>query len=187
MATRDAHPPDHVSFAASHPPPSNRPFESFTTIQNIRNSGDVKEIPLWPVHCVANTLGAALIPEINSSKIDVYVEKGREKETEMFSAFADVFGNKSSAAANLDLGALLKEKDVTHVYTVGVAGDYCVKCTALDAKKEGLEVYVIEEGVRSVDAGKGWDEAKGELKHSGVRIISINGSEVNQVRSSRAN
>lgn len=120
------------------------------------------------------------------TELDVVVEKGKDSKVEMFSGFADVFGNKSSVAASMDLAERLKNARVTHVFTVGLAGDFCVKCTALGAKKEGFEVCVIEEATRCVDAGeKGWGAAKNELANSGIEVTHINGPEVQRVRSLR--
>ena len=183
IATKDMHPQDHVSFAASHFPPK-KAFESHFKISNPSDETQSYEIPLWPNHCVQGTPGSDIIPEIDVSKLDEVVEKGRDGKLEMFSAFADVFGNKSSGAANQDLALLLHRAGITHVFTVGLAGDYCVKCTALDAKKEGFEVYVVQEATRSVDAGeKGWGAATKELEKAGIRIISIKDAEVEMVKS----
>lgn len=130
------------------------------------------------------TKGAEIIPEIDASKLDEVVEKGKDSRLEMFSGFADVFGNKSSEAASQDLAALLHRAGITSVFTVGLAGDYCVKCTALDAKKEGFEVYVVQEATRSVDAGeKGWGIATKEMEKAGIEIISIHGPEIERVKS----
>ena len=111
------------------------------------------------------------------------MEKGKDKRLEMFSGFADVFGGKSSEAASQDLAELLNSKGTTHVYTVGIAGDFCVKCTALDAKKEGFQVSVVDQAIRSVDASeKGWGTTKKELEKAGVKIISVDGPEIEEVK-----
>lgn len=101
----------------------------------------------------------------------------------MFSGFADVFGSKSSVATSMDLAERLKGAGITHVFTVGIAGDCCVKCTALDAKKEGFDVCVVEEATRSVDAGeKGWRAAKEELVKAGIKTVHFDGLEVERVK-----
>ena len=141
------------------------------------------EIPIWPVHCVQGTKGAEIIPEIDVSKFDMIVEKGRDKRLEMFSAFADIFGNKSSDAASIDLAHTLKDAGITHVYVVGLAGDYCVGCTAIDAKKEGFEVYVVEDATRSVDTEeKGWGAYKKKMEEMGIVIIQSYGPEAERVK-----
>ncbi len=184
VATRDFHPQDHVSFHTSHGPPNNKPFESFVSIYDPGNGSRTHEIPIWPVHCVQGTKGAEIIPEIDISKFDTIVEKGKDKRLEMFSGFADVFGNKSSDATSIDLADTLKDAGITHVFVVGLAGDYCVKCTAIDAKKEEFEVYVIEDVTRSVDVGeKGWGASKKEMEKIGIMIIRSDGPEVERVKS----
>lgn len=186
IATKDFHPQDHVSFHTSHKPPNNKPFESSVNIHDTGNESRTHEIPIWPVHCVQGTKGAEIIPEIDISKFDKVVEKGRDKRLEMFSAFADVFGNKSSDAASVDLADTMKDAGITHVFVVGLAGDYCVRWTAIDAKKEGFEVHVIEDVTRSVDAGeKGWEAAKKDMEMIGIMIIKFDGPEVERVKSPR--
>ena len=183
IGTKDAHPQDHVSFATSHPP-QYKAFESDFNILNPSDDTQSYKIPLWPAHCVQGTKGVEIIPEIDVSKMDVVVEKGKDSRLEMFSAFADVFGSKSSKAASHDLAEMLHHVGTTHVFIVGLAGDYCIKCTALDAKKEGFDVYVVDEATRSVDASeKGWGAATKEMGRAGIEIISIEGPEVERVRS----
>ena len=180
VATRDFHPKDHISFDTSHNPPK-KAFESSVKIKNPSNEEEA-EVPIWPAHCVQGTRGSEIIPELDVSKLDEIVEKGKDKSLEMFSGFADVFGSKSSKAASQDLAGLLNGEGITHIFTVGLAGDYCVKCTALDARKEGFQVFVVHEAIRSVDPGrKGWEAAKSQLEDQGIKIISIHGPEIEEV------
>ena len=184
VATRDWHPANHISFASSHLPPNNKAFESYVSIQNPSSEGEERSIPIWPSHCVENTPGAEIVPEIDLSKIDIIVDKGRDERLEMFSGFADVFGGKTSAAASHDLAELLTSNSVTHVFTVGLAGDHCVKCTALDANKEGFDTFVVAEAVKSVNQGpSGWGATTKELETAGVRVIQLHGPEVARVKS----
>ena len=105
------------------------------------------------------------------------LEKGRDKNVEMYSAFADVFGNKTEAASH-DLAALLRKNDIHRVDVVGLTGDFCVKCTALDARKEGFEVFVIEEGIKSIDPGsEGWGRSKAKFQIAGISTVSIDDTE----------
>ena len=172
VATKDYHPKDHISFDTSHAPPNNKAFESSVQIFNPSNNSQSQEILVWPVHCVQGRKGAEIIPEIDVSQFDEVVEKGRDSRVEMLSGFADVFGNKTSTAASLDLAERLKIAGITHVVTVGLAGDYCVRCSALGAKREGFEVCVVEEATRSVDRGEnGWGKAKQEMEKAGIKII----------------
>lgn len=96
----------------------------------------------------------------------------------MYSAFADPFQTHVSKSG---LERLLKESSITHVYIVGLAMDYCVKFTALDAVKAGFKTYVIGEATKAVDPAK-WDEVAASLKSEGVEMIGIGGEEVGMVR-----
>lgn len=135
---------------------------------------ETKPQQLWPVHCVAGTPGAALIPEIEPGHIDLFVQKGKHSQIEMYSAFADAFGNLDPAltaqSVNVDIKSVLRAKGVTDVFIVGLAGDYCVKCTAVDAVKAGFRSWLIEEGTKCV-VPSGWDQLKEELRAAGVSII----------------
>lgn len=183
IATKDFHPPDHISFASSHRPPNNRAFESSIDILNPNDSSQSHNIPLWPTHCVQGTRGSEIIPEIDVTKLDVVLEKGKDSSSEMFSGFADVFGANSAAATSMDLAKRLKTDRITHVFTVGLAGDFCVKFTALDAKKEGFEVCVIEDATRCVHTAEGgWEATIEELAKSEIQVVCVDGPEVQRVR-----
>ena len=182
IATQDFHPQDHVSFETSHPAPHIKAFESSVNISNPHDENQSYEIPIWPAHCVQGTGGAELIPEIDVSRFDHVVAKGKDRRVEMFSAFADCFGNKSSIAASMDLAETLSGAGITHVFIVGLAGDYCVRCTALDAKKMGFQVFVIEEAVKSIDAGeKGWGSTKEQLRKVDIGVIHLGDPELKRI------
>ena len=138
---------------------------------------------LWPVHCVQGTLGGEIIKEIDADKLDLVVKKGMDERVEMYSVFADSFGNMTAGTGGVshDLATLLKDKGVTHVYVVGLAGDYCVKATAVDAAKAGFESYVVEEGTRCVSSDD-WDAARDDLVRHNVKVVSIAGEELSRVR-----
>ena len=185
VGTQDFHPHDHVSFATSHASRDIKAFESSVSISNPRNESEVLEIPVWPSHCVQNTKGAEIIPEIDASKLECIVQKGKDSRVEMFSAFADVFGNISSTATNVDLTQKLRDAGIKHIFIVGLAGDYCVRCTALDGKKEGFEVFIVEEAVKSVDVGEaGWGSAKEQMHKAGIHMVHMDGPEVEAIRKS---
>lgn len=132
-----------------------------------------------------NTPGAEIIPEIETANIDVYVRKGMDKSVDMYSAFFDAFGNPNPAgtgSVDVDLTAALREKGVTDVFIVGVAGEYCVKFTAIDASKEGFRSWVVEEGAECVSPGKVWEDAKEEMKGWGVKVVKADGPELARVR-----
>ena len=185
VATQDWHPISHVSFASNHPGPDNQPFTSYVEVRNwvAGKQEETTKQRLWPIHCVQDTPGAAIIHEIDASKFDLAVKKGMDERVEMYSVFADSFGNLtgSSGGVSHDLAIVLKGKGVSHAYVVGLAGDYCVKATAIDAAKAGFQSYVVEEGTRCVSE-QDWDAAKDELQAANVKIISANGEEVQKVR-----
>jgi nicotinamidase-related amidase len=181
VATKDFHPEDHISFASNHH--DKKPYESIISIANPENASEIVETRLWPVHCVQGTPGVELIPELDMSKIQHVVEKGQDKRVEMYSAFAAPF--KSPQISISGLADTLRKAKVTHVYLVGLAMDYCVKCSAIDAAKEGFETFVVKEGVRGVDPSEGgWNAAAKEMESAGVKLISVEGAEMDWVRSS---
>jgi nicotinamidase-related amidase len=176
VATKDWHPQDHISFASNHA--DKKPFVDFATVINPSNPAETYETRLWPDHCVQGTKGAELIHELDMSKIDKVVEKGQVKEVEMYSAFYDPL--EKPRISDSGLAGVLREKGVTDVYCVGLAFDYCVKCTAVDAAKEGFKTYIVREGTRSVDPAT-VGALEGELKNKGVEIVSLDGEEVARV------
>jgi nicotinamidase/pyrazinamidase len=115
---------------------------------------------IWPVHCVAGTPGAELHPALDAARVDVVIDKGQDPQTEGYSGFQ---GTR--------LGELLRERDVDEVVIVGLATDYCVRNTALDALRAGLRVRVDERAVRGVDVEAG-DSARAldELRAAGAVV-----------------
>ncbi len=111
----------------------------------------------WPVHCVAGTQGAQLHADLDRSRIDVTVDKGQDVQTDGYSGFAGT-----------DLEELLRERGVTQVTVVGLATDYCVKNTALDALRAGFAVTVDSNAVRGVEVEPGDSErALAEVRAAG--------------------
>jgi nicotinamidase-related amidase len=176
IATRDWHPADHISFASNHA--GKNPYTDFTTIVNPLNASETYETRLWPVHCVQNTLGAELVHELDVKKIDKVVEKGQRREVEMYSAFYAPL--KNPRVSDSGLVGMLKEKGVTDVFVVGLAFDYCVMSTAVDAAREGFKTVVLAEASRAVDASK-YDEIKAQLKAKGVDVVSVQSEELAKV------
>jgi len=184
VATQDYHPANHISFAANHPGPNNKPFESFVDVKNLvaNKPEQTMKQRLWPVHCVQQTKGAEIIDEIDLSKVDITVKKGMDWRVEMYSAFSDSFGNMTygSGGVNLDLANLLSSQKISHVYVVGLAGDYCVKDTALGSAKAGFITYIIEEAQKCVDPGT-WADIKAAISQCSVSVVSAKGEEVQRV------
>lgn len=183
VATKDWHPHDHISFASNYPPPNNKPFASEITIKNPLNQNEVQTTRLWPDHCIQGTKGAELVPELDQSKFDCVIEKGTDKRVEMYSAFADPFLSPTVSKSKLE--AIMKENGITHVYCVGLAMDYCVKFTALDAAKAGFTTVVVNEGTKAVDPGA-WDDVEAQLKKAGVDMVGLSSKQVDDVRTQGA-
>ena len=114
----------------------------------------------WPVHCVAGTHGAAFDPRLDLEHVDVVVDKGVDRETDGYSGFA---------ATSLESD--LREHGVKRVFVCGLATDYCVKATALDARAAGFEVVVIEDASAAVNVEPG-DEARAleEIRAAGIAV-----------------
>jgi len=157
VATQDWHPADHRSFASQHPG---------------RNVGDVIDLDgvqqvLWPDHCVQGSAGAKFAPGLNLDGIDHVIQKGTDVEIDSYSGFFDNDHRKSTG-----LEQLLRDQGVEEVHVVGLATDYCVKFTALDAMALGFKTSVVLEGIRGVELAPG-DCAKAidEMLSAGVEVI----------------
>jgi len=181
VATKDHHPRDHVGFAVNHE--GKVPFTSFATIVNPYNPEETYESRLWPLHCVVGTPGNELVQELDVGRLDKVVEKGTDPRVEMYSAVTSPFRNPKVPEATSDVEEVLRGLEVTHVYVVGLTGDYCVKSTAIDCAVEGgWTTFVIEEGVRCVDPVEGWRAAKMEMEGVGVKIVGLGDEAVERVR-----
>jgi nicotinamidase-related amidase len=177
IATKDWHPADHVSFASNHL--NGVAFVTEISITNPNDPTQTETTLLWPDHCLQGSAGADLVAELDVSRIDHIVEKGQDKRVEMYSAFADPFETHVSKSG---LERLLKDTDISHVYCVGLAMDFCVKFTALDAAKAGFKTYVISEATKAVNPAK-WDEVLATLKEGKVEVVGIGDKELDAVRS----
>jgi nicotinamidase-related amidase len=176
IATKDWHPANHVSFASNHP--GKQPYTSFTEIVNPANPDERYQTRLWPDHCVQGTPGAEIIPELDQSKFDKIVEKGTDPRVEMYSAFYDPL--KAPRCSDSGLAEMLRERGVSDVFVVGLASDYCVLNTAMDAAREGFRTVIVAEATRAVDPGA-WATIRKDLPQKGVGIVSIEGPEVKRV------
>lgn len=136
VATQDWHPANHGSFAANHP--------GKAVFQQI----DLNGLPqtLWPVHCVQGTPGAELAPGLQRDRIAKIFPKGTDAGIDSYSGLFDNGHRKSTG-----LGEWLKDKGATEVYVCGLATDYCVKFTALDAAHMGFKTCFIEDASRGVN------------------------------------
>ncbi|KAF2666334.1 Isochorismatase hydrolase [Microthyrium microscopicum] len=178
VATKDWHPPDHISFASNHK--DAKAFQTSITIQNPLNDEETETTLLWPDHCIQNTPGSQLVPELHINKITHIVEKGTDKRVEMYSAFQDPFPTPVSKSS---LAHLLKSVGVTHCYVVGLAYDYCVKYTAIDAAKEGFKTFIIREGTKPVDPSpENIAKLETALQEAGVSLIGHEDAELKRIQ-----
>jgi nicotinamidase-related amidase len=168
IATKDFHPQDHISFASNHAPPNNVPFVSMISIQNPLNPEERQETRLWPDHCVQGTKGSELVPEFDADKVNHIVEKGQDKRVEMYSAFADPFMKPTVSRSKL--AQILRDSGVTDVYVAGLAADYCVKYTALDAHREGFKTWVVGDATRAVDPAA-LPQLYKEYEETGIKLV----------------
>ena len=158
VATQDWHPSDHGSFAANQPG---------------REQGELIELGgqpqvLWPIHCVQGTPGAELAPGLERAKIEQVFFKGVDPEVDSYSAFFD-----NAAARSTGLGEYLYRSGVDEIYIMGLATDYCVQFSALDAARLGFATSVIEDGCRGVDLAAGDSERAFEaMRAAGIMILS---------------
>ena len=147
VATRDWHPPDHRSFEGVEVDPEKW--------HGLDPPG------IWPVHCVQGTPGAELYPGLDRSKVDEVVDKAQDPYTQGYSSFHG--GN---------LADVLRAHGVDHVFVAGLATDYCVKNTVLDAVKEGFRVTVVEDAIRGIDVKPGDSErAIDEMRRAGADLV----------------
>jgi nicotinamidase/pyrazinamidase len=140
VATQDWHPRDHGSFAANHK--KRQPYEVI----------ELHGLPqtLWPVHCVQGTRGAELHDRLDRAKIDCVFPKGTDPAVDSYSGFWDNGRRRSTG-----MGDWLRAQDVTSVAVLGLATDYCVKFTVLDARTDGFAVTVLADGCRAVELAAG--------------------------------
>jgi nicotinamidase/pyrazinamidase len=158
IATRDWHPAEHGSFAANHP--GRRPGELI----------DLNGLPqiLWPVHCVQGTPGADFVPGLERKQWDKVFLKGTDPHIDSYSGFFDN-GHRQAKG----LGDYLNEKRVKNVYVAGLATDYCVKFTVLDAVQLGFKTHLIEDACRGVSLQPGDVRGAVEaMKTAGAAILS---------------
>jgi nicotinamidase/pyrazinamidase len=135
VATQDFHPPSHLSFAVNHP--GKREYEQI----------DLDGLPqvLWPPHCVQGSEGCAFHPGLALQRVTKVFQKGTDPRIDSYSGFYDNGHRKATG-----LGDYLRARGVTRVWILGLATDYCVKWTALDARELGMEVHLVEDGCRGV-------------------------------------
>lgn len=153
IVTQDWHPRDHISFAASHAGKS--PFE--------RIALPYGEQVLWPVHCVQGTAGAALHEALDIAHARLVIRKGYRRTIDSYSAFVE-----ADRETPTGLAGYLRESGVKRVWCCGLATDYCVAWTALDARAAGFEAVVVEDACRAIDLEGSLERAWRDMDAAGI-------------------
>ena len=157
LATKDWHPADHGSFAANHK--GKKPGDRILL--------DGIEQILWPVHCVQNTRGAEFAPSFDTSRIIHVFHKGIDPKIDSYSTFFDNAHRRHTGLAHY-----LEKRGIKDVYLMGLALDYCVKYSALDARHLGFNTHVILDGCRGIELESGdIDRALNEMKSAGAVLL----------------
>ncbi|MEX0723399.1 MAG: bifunctional nicotinamidase/pyrazinamidase [Gracilimonas sp.] len=159
VQTQDWHPKDHLSFASNHS--DKEPF-------NTTKMGYGEQV-LWPDHCVQGTKGAEFHPGLRTQPSQLIVRKGFRKHIDSYSAF---FENDQETVTGLH--GYLQERNVNELVVTGLATDFCVKWTVLDALKLGYKVTLAQDAVRGIDMDGSVDEAMKEMEDAGVTVKNSN-------------
>lgn len=155
ILTQDWHPPDHSSFADTHPDAA--PYDMV-------QMGYGPQI-LWPRHCVQGSAGAAFHPALDLDRADLILRKGCRAAIDSYSAF---FENDRTTPTGLH--GYLTERGLTRLTLVGLAHDFCVAFSAIDAAKLGYETQVVESACRAIDLNGSLAEARDRMRQSGVAL-----------------
>jgi nicotinamidase/pyrazinamidase len=156
VVTQDWHPPGHASFASTHA--GAKPFETKRL--------EYGDQTLWCDHCVQGTPGAELHPELAVYLAFLILRKGMHLGIDSYSAFIEADGKTTTG-----LGALLKARGIKRVFACGLATDFCVAHSALDARREGFAAFVIEDACRAIDADDSLSKAWARMHAAEVRRI----------------
>src|SRR6185437_8374623 len=157
VLTQDWHPPRHSSFASSHSDSA---------------SFDVVSMPygqqtLWPDHCVQGTLGAAFHPQLATERAELVIRKGFRPEIDSYSAFYE-----NDRRTPTGLAGYLRERGLTRVFLAGLATDFCVYYSAMDARRLGFEALLLEPGCRAIDLAGSLEAAHREMAAAGVERLA---------------
>ncbi len=155
VATQDWHPEGHGSFASAHA--GKKPFETSTL-------GGLDQV-LWPDHCVQSSKGADFSGALSQNAIEAVFRKGTDPGIDSYSGFFD-----NGKLKDTGLAAYLKGRNISQLFIAGLAGDFCVAYTALDALELGFRTYVFEDATRPIDA-EGFEKMKKAITEKGGKII----------------
>lgn len=156
ILTQDWHTAGHVSFASSHG--GKKPFETVSLSYGTQ--------VLWPDHCVQGTPGAELAKDLSIPHAQLVVRKGYRQQMDSYSAFYEADGKTATG-----LTGYLRDRGLTSVYVCGLATDFCVFWSAMDARKAGFAASVIEDASRGIDAGGSMAKAWAEMQGAGIKRI----------------
>jgi len=157
LQTQDWHTVGHHSFASAHE--GKEPFGTIKMNYGIQT--------LWPDHCIQGTDGAGFHPDLETTRTELIIRKGFRKEIDSYSAF---FENDHQTSTGLT--GYLRERGIQQLYMVGLATDFCVKWSAIDGRKQGFQVYVIDDAVRGIDIDGSVAKAWREMEQIGVKRIT---------------
>ncbi len=157
VLTQDWHPADHISFAENHV--GKQPFDTIEL--------DYGTQVLWPTHCLQGSQDAELHPDLNIPSAQLIIRKGYHQHIDSYSAFLE-----ADLQTSTGLAGYLQSRGIDTVYVVGLATDFCVAWTAMDAAKLGFYSYVIEDACRAIDLKGSLENAWQAMNDAGVKCIS---------------
>ena len=157
VLTQDWHPPGHSSFASSHP--GSAPFETIAMPYGQQT--------LWPDHCVQGTNGAGFHPQLETERAELVIRKGFRGEIDSYSAFYE-----NDRRTPTGLAGYLRERGLRRIFLAGLATDFCVYYSAVDARRLGFDVVLIEAGCRAIDLAGSLDAAWAEMATAGVQRVN---------------
>ena len=158
VLTQDWHPGDHLSFASNQD--DKAPYETIKMPYGVQ--------VLWPDHCIQGTFGAEFHKDLDTSKANIIVRKGYRKNIDSYSAF---YENDRSTMTGLD--GFLKQNNIKKVYICGLALDFCVYYSAIDAKNLGFETYVILNATKAIDLDGSKRKALQDMESNGVLLVNL--------------
>lgn len=157
ILTQDWHPAGHHSFASVQE--GKQPYDTVEASYGLQT--------LWPDHCVIGTDGAQFHPELRTEAAQLIIRKGFRKEIDSYSAF---YENDRQTATGLT--GYLRERGISTLYIAGLAMDFCVHFSAVDARRQGFNAYVVEDATRAIDANGSLEKAMKHMKANDVRFTS---------------
>jgi nicotinamidase/pyrazinamidase len=157
VLTQDWHPAGHSSFASSHP--GSAPFET--------TAMPYGQQTLWPDHCVQGSPGAGFHPQLKTERAELVIRKGFRGEIDSYSAFYE-----NDRRTPTGLAGYLRERGLRRIFLAGLATDFCVYYSAVDARRLGFDVVLVEAGCRAIDLAGSLETAWAEMATAGVQRVS---------------